>query len=390
MIEIKNKKDCCGCGACVQICPKQCISMAADNEGFLYPEVDTDRCIHCNLCTTICPTLNAYPPQAPLATYAAVNKDKATQEKSSSGGLFSLLAQTVINDGGVVFGAAFNADWQVEHSSTESIEGVTAFRSSKYVQSSTRQCYTEARALLDTGRKVLFSGTPCQIAGLKHFLRAEYDNLLTIEVVCHGTPSPMVWSDFLVSKRKEIERINNGKEPAITHISFRDKSTGWENYHFSIDYKSGLHDAQTYTLSEPHQRNTFMRGFLHNYTLRPSCYHCVARKRQSRADITLADYWGVQQYHTDIYNDKGVSLAIINTVQGKHFFDRIQNNIHYTPSSYGNALAHNMCIEKSVEEPPLRQAFWEDYQRKGIAAINDYCKHKKSLLKRIIHYFKNK
>ena len=180
MIDKKEKNNCCGCGACVQICPKQCISMAADNEGFLYPQVNSAICIDCGLCEKVCPVINQSAPREPLVVYAAKNNNEDIRLKSSSGGIFTLLAEKVIEEGGVVFGAKFDADWNVIHDYTETIEGLAAFRGSKYVQSIIDDNFKTAKQFLNNGRKVLFSGTPCQIAGLKKYLRKEYDNLLVV------------------------------------------------------------------------------------------------------------------------------------------------------------------------------------------------------------------
>ncbi len=201
MIEIKEKYNCCGCSACVQICPKQCISLSADNEGFLYPQVDTAVCINCGLCEKVCPVINQNEPRMPLEVYAAKNTDEEIRLKSSSGGIFTLLAEHIISEGGVVFGARFNENWEVVHDYTETVEGLESFRGSKYVQSIIGENFKKAKFFLDEGRNVLFSGTPCQVAGLKKFLRKEYENLLTVEVVCHGVPSPMVWHDYLDYRR---------------------------------------------------------------------------------------------------------------------------------------------------------------------------------------------
>lgn len=192
MIEIKDKKDCCGCSACVQKCPKQCISLKEDNEGFLYPEVDKSMCINCGLCEKVCPVLHQGESRKPLKVYAAKNQDEEIRRQSSSGGIFTLLAEKTIQDGGVVFGARFDEHWEVKHDYTETIEGLAAFRGSKYVQSRMEDNYRKAEMFLKQGRKVLFSGTPCQVAGLKRFLRKYYGNLLTIDMVCHGVPSPLV------------------------------------------------------------------------------------------------------------------------------------------------------------------------------------------------------
>ena len=197
MIEIKEKAFCCGCNACVQRCPKQCISMHEDEEGFLYPRVDKTICIECGLCEKVCPVINQNEPRKPLKVYAAYNKDEKIRRESSSGGVFTAIAEQVIDEGGIVFGACFDENWEVKHDYTETKEGLKAFRGSKYVQSRIKDNYQKAEHYLKEGRKVLFSGTPCQIAGLKKYLCKEYENLLTVDFICHGVPSPKVWRMYL-------------------------------------------------------------------------------------------------------------------------------------------------------------------------------------------------
>lgn len=204
MLQLTDKQDCCGCHACASVCARQCITMQEDNEGFLYPVVDASTCTDCGLCEKVCPVINQDEPRKPLKVYAAKNRNEEIRRQSSSGGIFTPLAESVIRDGGVVFGAKFDKDWNVVHAWTDTIEGITDFRGSKYVQSTIGDAYREAREFLKQGRKVLFSGTPCQIAGLRKFLRKEYDNLLAVDVVCHGVPSPLVWRKYLEETRVKL------------------------------------------------------------------------------------------------------------------------------------------------------------------------------------------
>ena len=220
MIAIKEKHNCCGCSACVQVCPKQCIRMYADNEGFLYPQVNSTICIDCGLCEKVCPVINQNKPNVPLSVYAAKNINEEVRIKSSSGGIFTLLAEQIISEGGVVFGARFNENWEVVHDYTETIDGLESFRGSKYVQSSISDNFKVAKQFLKEGRKVLFSGTPCQIAGLKKFLQKEYENLLTMEVVCHGVPSPMVWRDYIDYKRAKRDTGKNTFSSSLYFLFF--------------------------------------------------------------------------------------------------------------------------------------------------------------------------
>ena len=240
MVNIKEKKECCGCNACVQICPKQCITMFPDIEGFLYPQVDFNICIDCGLCIKVCPVINQDEPRLPLAVYAAKNKNEEIRLKSSSGGIFTLLAEKIIKEGGVVFGARFDENWEVIHAYTETIEGLEYFRGSKYVQSVIGDNLKKAKQFLEEGRKVLFSGTPCQIAGFKKYLRKKYENLLTVEVVCHGVPSPKVWRDYIEYKRAKRGTGKNSVSsslnelPVVTGICFRYKSNGWKKFGYKI------------------------------------------------------------------------------------------------------------------------------------------------------------
>lgn len=403
MIYIKEKHNCCGCDACVQACPKKCISMSADTEGFLYPQVDSAICIDCGLCEKVCPVINQEEPREPLAVYAAKNNNEKIRLKSSSGGIFTLLAEQIIADGGVVFGARFNEKWEVVHDYTETIEGLEPFRGSKYVQSVIGDNFIKAKQFLTDGRKVLFSGTPCQIAGLKKFLRKEYENLLTVEVVCHGVPSPMVWRDYLDYKRAERAAGKNSVSsslnelPVITGISFRDKTNGWKKFGFKICYAASKAAENSVSKSASTANceitsfndDLFMKGFLKNIYLRPSCYHCAARQGKSGADISIADYWGVQNFHKFIDDDKGVGLVLINSSKGLLYNNRINTNQECIVSNYTSASLSNPCIIRSVAAPKFRMEFWQLYKQYNIDAIDIiFKKLKPSLIQRWIKVFK--
>ena len=402
MIEIKDKKDCCGCHACATICAKHCITMQADKEGFLYPIVDKDACTDCGLCEKVCPVINQSEPRKPLKVYAAKNKDEEIRRQSSSGGIFTLLAEKVFNEGGVVFGARFDEDWNVIHAWTDTIEGIAAFRGSKYVQSTIGDTYREAKDFLKQGRKVLFSGTPCQIAGLKKFLRKEYDNLLIVDVVCHGVPSPLVWRTYLDETRKQLRAKRGvGKNsvpssmdelPVITGISFRDKTNGWKKYGFHLRYAASEAAENTVSTSaikeekeilQPFTKNVFMQGFLANLYLRPSCYACAARSGKSGSDISIADFWGVQNFYPEFDDDKGIGLILINSQKGNLVYDKVDvNNIKVT---YEQGLRANKCLEYSVKETKYRNIFWTSYFKDALKIIPHlYKKQTPSFVKRIL------
>lgn len=283
MIEIKYKKDCCGCHACSTVCPKHCIAMRIDEEGFLYPFVEKAACVECGLCEQVCPVIHQAHPRLPLKVYASMSKILKIRMRSSSGGLFTLLAESVIKQGGIVFGAKFDVDWNVVHAWTDTMEGITAFQGSKYVQSVIGTTFREAKKFLQQGRIVLFLGTPCQIAGLERYLRKEYPQLLTVDIVCHGVPSPVVWQRYLDSLKDRMEKI--------TMVSMRDKSEGWQRYRIEIHAgKRALYSGRLALINTPEGMNhyrqldvyqietTYQQGLKENPCLEKSVPYTRLRK----------------------------------------------------------------------------------------------------------------
>lgn len=368
MIEIKDKGRCCGCEACRQVCPKQCIQLESDDEGFWYPVVDLDICIRCNRCKEVCPFLTAYTPKEPKQVYAAQALDLPLRMASSSGGIFTLLAEEIIRRGGVIFGARFDKDWGVLHDYTDTREGLPPFRGSKYVQSRIGNSYLHTKQFLKEGREVLFSGTPCQIRGLINYLGREYDNLTTIDIVCHGVPSPRVWREYrtalLQSRDKKSDRNSH-----FTNISFRNKDqSGWRHYEFTAEMvASSLNNnpeaIKLHTVHQLNGSNLYMRGFLHNLYLRPSCYHCMVKGGRSLSDLTLGDYWGIERVCQALDDDKGTSLVLIHNERGRKLFNSVQCS--RVETSYSGALAGNPSIEDSVVEPQARGAFFEQIQKES-------------------------
>lgn len=379
MIHITEPKKCCSCNACVQACPKHCIRMQEDSEGFLYPFVDRESCIDCGLCERVCPVINQNEPQKPVVTLAAVNSDESVRLASSSGGIFTLLAERTIDNGGVVFGAAFDENWDVKHLCIDSKSELPKLRGSKYVQSIIGNCYKEAKAYLSAGKEVLFSGTPCQIAGLKRFLHKEYKNLKTVDVVCHGAPSPMVWRMYL----DEVSSMYNIAQ--ITDIKFRDKTEGWKNFSLSIKYKDKEGTEKTFreTLNE----NVFMRCFLSNLCLRPSCYACPARNGKSGSDITLADLWGAENICPESDDDKGVSLVLLRNK------DFTLPGFEKKEIEYSKAVMYNHSIGSDVTLPNKRNRFFRLLHSDGILKATVKCTTKSRfevLIEKIIWNIKNR
>ena len=375
MIEIKDKKDCCGCHACASICAHHAITMQADAEGFLYPTVNKDACTNCGLCEQVCPVIHQSSPRQTLKVYAARSYDEDLRRQSSSGGIFTLLAEAVIREGGVVFGAKFDEEWSVIHVWTENIDGLADFRGSKYVQSTIGDTYREAKKFLQQGRKVLFTGTPCQIAGLKRFLRKDYDNLLTVDVVCHGVPSPFVWQKYL------DEMCPNGK---IADISFRDKTNGWSKYGFRLRF-SAIKES---CLLQPSSENVFMNSFLSRLSLRPSCHSCPCKGGRSGSDLSIADFWGIEKYNSKFADNKGTSAILVHTNKGKELLDKTDALKEEHPLEQFKREV--TTYYRSVEAHPRRSEFFERLDTTPLRKlVDDYAPKKKparkSLLKRIVH-----
>ena len=369
MIQITERQNCCGCSACASICPKQCIAMRSDSEGFLYPVVDKDICIDCGLCEKVCNELYPFEKQNPITVLAAINKDESVRLKSSSGGIFHILASQIIAEGGVVFGARFDENWQVVIDYAEDLKGVEAFMGSKYVQARIENAYKDAKRFLIDGRKVLFSGTPCQVAGLRQFLRKSYDNLLTVDFVCHGTPSPKVWEMYL----DEVA----GTHKDVRRIDFRNKKLGWKNFSFSLEYNES--DNTISLLSSFHQ-NPYMKAFLDDIILRPSCYNCKARGGSSKSDITIADFWGIKSIFPNMDDDKGTGMVFINTLKGEASIDLTK--ITYAETSYERVKPYNPSCYRSPKVHPKRDLFFSRIGNENLISLIHNCT-KPTIKKRI-------
>lgn len=351
MLEISDKRKCCGCAACKQICPKQCISMTQDDEGFFYPSVDKSKCIDCKLCEKTCPILNPYTKISPIKVLAFKHERDEIRMTSSSGGAFSAIAEYILQKGGVVFGAKFNDDWQVCLSFVDKVEDLSVLKGSKYVQAQVGNAYVDCKRFLKKGRLVFFTGTPCQIAGLKHYLNRKYENLLTGEIICHGVPSPLVWDSFLKSFTHDLHKIK--------YVNFRSKNVdGSYNYVIrgKYDYYNDLASKSIYS-----------KGFILNYFLRPSCYFCKSKECRSHADITMGDCWGIEDYNMDFYDKKGVSVVCFYSDKVLNFLSFIIKNSN--PIPYEILTKHNSAYCKSVLTPINRTFFWKKFKLLGVNSI---------------------
>lgn len=348
-IELAPKAICTGCSACASVCSQDCIKMVEDKEGFLQPRIDRKKCIGCHKCEKACPILNRETEDAgETKAYAVINKDETIRAKSSSGGVFYALAKWTIEHSGVVFGARFDEHWGVMHDYTETLEGVLPFMGSKYVQSRIGNTYKQAKAILDSGRWVLFSGTPCQLGGLRAFLGKEYEKLIQLDLICHGVPSSAVWRNYL-------NELSNGG--SITNVNFRDKKDGWIGNKIVIEK-----DGQT-IVREKHMDDLFFRGFLKNVYLRRSCYYCQFRTYHRNSDITLGDFWGVDKYCPELFDNKGTSICFSHTEKGECVLSKIADSLSIIQQSMEDATMQNSSMCKAIPDNSKRNLFFKRFNR---------------------------
>lgn len=347
MIKIEEKNKCCGCYACSNICPKNAIEMIEDEKGFKYPKINENKCINCGLCEKVCPILKKNKISNTPKAYACINKNENIRKNSSSGGIFTLIAEEIINMGGVVFGAQFDNDFNVIHSYTNNKEELYKYRGSKYAQSIIGDNYKIVKSFLEEGKYVLFTGTPCQVEGLYAFLQKDYDNLYTGDIICHGIPSPKVWKKY----KEELEKQNNSK---IKTMNFRDKSDGWMNYCLNYEFEN----SNSY--KELNSKSKYMQAFLKDLSIREACYDCKFKTKNRKSDITLADFWGIQNIKPEMNDNKGTSLVIVNSLKGEDLFERIKEKIKFIETDFEKSIKYNPSMTCSPKIPKNREKFFSD------------------------------
>ena len=357
MLNIEIIKNCTSCAACLNICPKDAISFKSNKEGFSYPHVSVDLCIGCNLCNLACPLQYiGNTKELPIHSIALKNKDAYLRESSSSGGVFFSLAKKTIENGGVVYGAKFNDEWKVLHSSATDMDSLHGLMQSKYSQSSIGKIFRDIKSHLINYRNVLFVGTPCQVSGLNGFLRhKEYNNLVTVELCCHGVPSPGVWKKY-IHEEFDVSKIKS--------INFRSKKNGWRNYSLEIENIDGS------IYCKPKMEDPYMRGFLYGLSMRPSCYNCPNKPFNSSADIVIGDYWGVDLKHQDFNDGKGVSLALALTDKGKKYLSKIDTDFDVIDITWDDATSVNGNFLKSTPVNKRRRSFFWFLQSLGFSVKN--------------------
>lgn len=364
MIEIKEKKDCCGCWACGTVCPVQCISMEEDAEGFRYPKVDIEKCINCHLCEKTCPVINseADKQNGKQRAFLLQHKDSQILHESASGGAFTAIASYVIRKGGVVFGAAYTDDFVVCHQYVETIEGLSKFRNSKYVQSEMRGAFAETKSFLKQGRLVCFSGVPCQLEGLLRYLRKPYDNLITVDVLCHSITSPKIFRMYV-----NDQEIRFGKD--ISNIMFRDKTPYGYKYSQMSVYKNG---KQVY--KEGVDTDVYLRSFFSDVNVRPSCYDCKFKKQHHLTDFTIWDCFDVYKFSKAFDNDKGVTRILANTDKAMRIIEAMKEDAAIMEIPLDAAVDGVKEMYHSVKESPRRKSFFEfvAYQAGGGSLLQSF------------------
>ena len=350
---------CTGCAACAAICQESCISMESDSEGFLQPNIDLDQCVDCGLCRKVCPVNNekakgtspdkdkmvAFP-----SVWAAWNLDEEIRLQSSSGGVFSVLAKNILQKGGVVVGAAFDEKFGIHHIIIKDIKELHQLRGSKYAQSSIDPLlYEEIKKMLKEDRLVLFSGVPCQVAGLRSGLKKTYANLFCCDIICHGVPSPKLWKRYLAETEK--------KRGQVKKISFRHKKTGWKRYSISLEFSGGKSHTNHFF------QDPYMKAFLSGIALRNSCYTCQFTQLSRQGDLTLADFWRVAKKYPEYdVDDKGTSLIIVNNQQGERWLEENRPELFLGKADLETAVSGNPRLIRPATRPLARDRFFHDFE----------------------------
>lgn len=359
MIKLCKKEICTGCSACANACPNKCIEMKSDEEGFLHPVINVDFCVECGRCVGVCPATTPLTNENfETSIYAAKNLNESVRLKSTSGGVFTKICEYILERDGVVFGAAFDKDFKVQHIYVEQLEEIEKLRTAKYAQSKIGSSYREVLSFLSQGRWVLFSGTPCQISGLLSFLGKSYNRLITVDLVCLGTPSPDVWEHY-IRYRSVIDA--NGNVPE--NINLRCKDTGWARYSVRFDYLNGI----VYSL--PNDQDPYLRAFVQGLCMRPSCYKCELKGVERNSDFTLGDYWGVWSANPEMDDGKGVSIVLVHTEKAEHIWHEISSTLFIMELKKDACFAENPAALRPIRYNESRTDFMMRYKEEDFSFL---------------------
>lgn len=375
LIAANIEKACIGCSSCRHSCPSGAISMAYDEEGFKVPVIDQALCINCGKCRAVCPVCHpVYDKAQKPRCFAAQASDELRTGRSASGAMFPILAQKILDDGGVVCGAAWNSEWKCEHIIVDTAEGLERIKNSKYVQSDLENCLPELKKLLEADCPVLFTGTPCQVAALNAFLGGkDYENLYTVDIICHGVPSPMVWKRYLEE---------NFDVSSIRHIAFRDKRKGWAGETFVVEYNDGNQ------FWGGGSSDSYFNAFLRNLTLRKSCGQCLFNRLPRQGDLSIGDFWGIQKIDAHYNDGNGTSVVLENTIKGCLFFDSIKDQLKKINEFDISLCTHyNPNIISSSVENNQRDVFFAKIKEKSVRSVLEYFAKDKSDCKIINYWF---
>lgn len=370
----KEKQYCNGCAACLNVCPRDAIFMAPDEEGFRYPKVSEETCIHCNLCVTVCPlehpqTLLQY--GSPRA-FALTHREAAILQASTSGGAFTALAQVFCKDEFQIWGAVASDTKTVEHAVADSLEQLEQFRKSKYLQSDIKQSFRQVKKVLTAGKRVLFSGTPCQIAGLKSFLNEDYEKLLTVELICHGVPSPLFFHRYLTDMERKFKS-------SVKKVEFRNKEKrGWKNSEIVLEFANGKQYRNLANYDDP-----FIHGFHAALCQRPACYSCPFAALPRCADFTIGDCWGIEQFSPRLNDSRGVSILLCNSKKAEKFITPLYQfaKLHEIPVT--EVINSGRQLRSPRSEHPLRKAFIRDLQSSTFTEVKKHYLRPRPLLNRL-------
>jgi len=353
MISLDKKSDCCGCSACFSICHHNATTLEKDEEGFCYPQFNKEKCIECGLCNIVCPIIHykSEPKTGNPLIYAAININQTQYLQSSSGGMFILLCEYIISKKGIVCGAIYDKNFNVKHAFAKTLEECKAFQGSKYVQSDIKGIYPQIKSILKEGTYVLFSGTPCQVAGLKLYLHKDYENLFTTDLICHGVPSPLIFQKYL-----DFIKGNN----EITSINMKSKLES-KGTAIKIDFSNGKYIRQTL------KTDLWNKLYFGHLIIRPSCYDCQFTHYNRTGDITIGDYWQAHKYYPDFHQGKMISLMLINSSKGTTLFNNIKNKLDYIPIN--KKESQQAQLQHPYAVPPIREQFWNEYEQYGFHYI---------------------
>ena len=361
-MKLAEENQCTGCSACASICPKQCIHMEPDAEGFLRPVIEKDSCVNCGVCQKVCPILSPLhlSPPAETTAYAAYNLDSYIRWQSTSGGVFSALCEWTMDRGGVVFGAVYNEDFTVRHCMIDRETELWRLRGAKYAQSDLADCFSQVKACLTHGQHVLFSGTPCQIAGLQKYLGKSWETLLLVDVVCHGVPAPAVWEHYI-----HYRGLQDADGARPTAINLRSKESGWPGYSVQFDYK-GYSRYLVKNFGDP-----YLRSFVGDLCLRPCCYNCQFKGISRISDFTLADYWGIERQFPELHDGKGTSLIMIHSIKAKRIWEELRPQFRCQEVDPERAIVENPSAIKSSVLPKNREAFMSRFAHEDFTRLVD-------------------